>query len=155
MEFSIEVTGLMETEKLAKTLTNYIMEGTVILLSGDLGAGKTTFTQFMGMYLGVKRRMSSPTFNIIKSYQGKFTVHHMDCYRLEDSDEDMGFDEYFNGEDVAIIEWPEFIQDFLPSEHLDINIEYVSEDVRRYHFKAFGEHYIKLLEDLEDDYAND
>lgn len=155
MEYSIEVTGLTETEKLAKTLTKYIMKGTVILLSGDLGAGKTTFTQFMGRYLGIRRRMSSPTFNIIKSYQGKFTIHHMDCYRLEDSDEDMGFDEYFNGEDVAIIEWPKFIQDFLPREHLDINIEFVSEDVRRYHFEAHGEHYIKLLEGLEDDYAND
>lgn len=155
MQLSIEVTGLSETEELAKTLAKYIMEGTIILLSGDLGAGKTTFTQFMGIYLGVKRRMSSPTFNIIKSYYGNFTIHHMDCYRLEDSEEDMGFDEYFNGQDVAIIEWPEFIQDFLPPVHLDINIEYVGEDVRRYHFKAYGEHYIKLLEDLEDDYAND
>lgn len=70
--------------------------GDLILLNGDLGAGKTTLTQFIGKALGVKRTINSPTFNIIKSYKGtNLKLHHMDCYRLEDSEEDLGFDEFF------------------------------------------------------------
>jgi len=93
---TLKLNSLHDTERLAETLSKVITGGTVILLSGDLGSGKTTFSQFLGKYLGVKRHMTSPTFNIIKSYNAKIKLHHMDCYRLEDSDEDLGFDEYFN-----------------------------------------------------------
>ncbi|WP_342387657.1 tRNA (adenosine(37)-N6)-threonylcarbamoyltransferase complex ATPase subunit type 1 TsaE [Salinicoccus bachuensis] len=155
MEYCIEVTGLSETEKLASTLEKNIGPGTVILLSGDLGAGKTTFTQFLGRALGVKRRMSSPTFNIIKSYDGKCTVHHMDCYRLEESDEDLGFDEYFNEDDISIVEWPIYIEEFLPDEHLSIHIETLGEEKRRFKFSAKGTAYTTILEALENDFPSD
>src|SRR5699024_8969049 len=105
MKLEVDINNIEETEQLAEKLATLISGGTVILLAGNLGAGKTTFTQFVGSALGVRRRMSSPTFNIIKSYNaGNFIVHHMDCYRLENSDEDLGFDEYFNEHDVSIIE---------------------------------------------------
>lgn len=155
MEYSIEVTGLSETEKLASVLEKNIGPGTIILLSGDLGAGKTTFTQFLGRALGVKRRMSSPTFNIIKSYTGKCTVHHMDCYRLEDSDEDLGFDEYFNEDDISIVEWPIYIEEFLPQEYLSIDIETLDEEKRRFRFSAKGTTYTTILEALENDFPSD
>ncbi|WP_031546043.1 tRNA (adenosine(37)-N6)-threonylcarbamoyltransferase complex ATPase subunit type 1 TsaE [Salinicoccus luteus] len=155
MEYSIEVTGLSETEKLASVLEKNIGPGTIILLSGDLGAGKTTFTQFLGRALGVKRRMSSPTFNIIKSYTGKCTVHHMDCYRLEDSDEDLGFDEYFNEDDISIVEWPIYIEEFLPQEYLSIEIETLDEEKRRFRFSAKGTTYTTILEALENDFPSD
>ncbi|TVT27856.1 tRNA (adenosine(37)-N6)-threonylcarbamoyltransferase complex ATPase subunit type 1 TsaE [Salinicoccus cyprini] len=155
MKYSIEINGLNETEKLARTLADNMEMGTVILLSGDLGTGKTTFTQFLGRSLGVRRRMSSPTFNIIKTYRGDHTIHHMDCYRLEDSDEDLGFDEYFNGEDIAIVEWPQFIEDFLPDEHLSIHITVAGEDARVFKFTSSGMKYTKILEALEHDFSSD
>lgn len=155
MEYSIEVTGLSETERLANALEKNIEPGTVILLSGDLGAGKTTFTQFLGRALGVKRRMSSPTFNIIKSYSGKCTIHHMDCYRLEESDEDLGFDEYFNEDDISIVEWPIYIEEFLPDEHFSIRIETLGDEKRRFSFAAKGTAYTRILEALENDFSSD
>ena len=89
-------------------------------------------TQFIGKYLGVKRNINSPTFNIIKSYKGKeLKLHHMDCYRLEDSDEDLGFNEYFEDDAVTIIEWSQFIQEFLPEEYLVINITTINENQRQ------------------------
>lgn len=125
MTITIEINTLEETDYLAQVLANCILKGTVITLKGDLGAGKTTFTQFLGRHLGVRRRMTSPTFNIIKSYPlDSYMIHHMDCYRLEHSDEDLGFDEYFNGSDIAIVEWPDYIRTFLPGNCLEINITF-------------------------------
>lgn len=104
-------------EHFAKVLVKHVSAQDIILLNGDLGAGKTTLTQFIGKGLGVRRNINSPTFNIIKSYQGTdVKLHHMDCYRLEESDEDLGFDEYFEDNAVVIIEWSQFIAEFLPSE---------------------------------------
>lgn len=133
MEITIEVNTINETEQIAEILAQKLKPGDTILLSGDLGAGKTTFTQFLGRNLGVKRHMTSPTFNIIKSYPSPIKdcqVHHMDCYRLEGSDEDLGFDEYFDGTSIVIVEWPQFITEFLPSEYVAITIEHVDETSR-------------------------
>ena len=119
-------------EHFAKILMKHVGSKDVILLNGDLGVGKTTLTQFIGKYLGVKRNINSPTFNIIKSYKGKeLKLHHMDCYRLEDSDEDLGFNEYFEDDAVTIIEWSQFIQEFLPEEYLVINITTINENQRQ------------------------
>ena len=87
----------------------------MITLDGDLGAGKTTFTKGIAEGLGVKRTVNSPTFTIIKEYEGEsFPFYHMDVYRLENSDEDIGFDEYFNSDGVTVVEWATFIEEFLP-----------------------------------------
>lgn len=75
----------------------------------------------------------------------------MDCYRLEDSDEDLGFDEYFNDNGVTIIEWSEFIQEFLPKERLEINIKYIEADKRVFEINSIGEHYKQIKEVLNDD----
>ena len=124
-------------EHFAKILMKHVGSKDVILLNGDLGAGKTTLTQFIGKYLGVKRNINSPTFNIIKSYKGKeLKLHHMDCYRLEDSDEDLGFNEYFEDDAVTIIEWSQFIQEFLPEEYLVINITTINESQRQINIAA-------------------
>ncbi|GAB3062988.1 tRNA (adenosine(37)-N6)-threonylcarbamoyltransferase complex ATPase subunit type 1 TsaE [Salinicoccus sesuvii] len=154
MECSIQINNIEETERLADTIAQNIMPGSIILLSGDLGAGKTTFTQFLGSSLGVKRRMSSPTFNIIKTYQGKYTIHHMDCYRLEDSEEDLGFDEYFNDDDVSIVEWPQFIQEFLPEQRLEIHIAVVEQVRRVFTLSSLGPGYTKIMEALANDFPS-
>ena len=148
----IPIKNLNEMEHFAEILMKYINSKDVILLNGDLGAGKTTLTQFIGKYLGVKRNINSPTFNIIKSYKGKeLKLHHMDCYRLEDSDEDLGFNEYFEDDAVTIIEWSQFIQEFLPEEYLVINITTINESQRQINIAAKGYHYTKIKEEIDNE----
>lgn len=150
---TLKFNSLADTERLAKLLSGEISGGTVILLSGDLGSGKTTFSQFLGKYLGVKRHMTSPTFNIIKSYIADVKLHHMDCYRLEDSEEDLGFDEYFNDTDIALVEWPQFIVEFLPEDAIKINIQYENENERLVTIEATGDNNIKIAEDVYDKFT--
>lgn len=134
----------------ATTLAKYLSAGDLVLLNGDLGAGKTTLSQFIGKALGVKRNINSPSFNIIKSYQGSnLRLHHMDCYRLEDSEEDLGFDEYFEDEAVILIEWSQFISEFLPPSSLTINITTLNESERNIELEAQGVHYVKIKEEVE------
>ena len=134
----------------ATTLAKYLSAGDLVLLNGDLGAGKTTLSQFIGKALGVKRNINSPTFNIIKSYQGlNLKLHHMDCYRLEDSEEDLGFNEYFEDEAVILIEWSQFISEFLPPSSLSINITTLNESERNIELEAQGVHYAKIKEEVE------
>ncbi|MDK9866381.1 MULTISPECIES: tRNA (adenosine(37)-N6)-threonylcarbamoyltransferase complex ATPase subunit type 1 TsaE [Staphylococcus] len=134
----------------ATTLAKYLSAGDLVLLNGDLGAGKTTLSQFIGKALGVKRNINSPTFNIIKSYQGlNLKLHHMDCYRLEDSEEDLGFDEYFEDEAVILIEWSQFISEFLPPSSLTINITTLNESEKNIELEAQGGHYAKIKEEVE------
>ena len=148
----IPIKNLDEMEYFAKILMKHVGSKDVILLNGDLGAGKTTLTQFIGKYLGVKRNINSPTFNIIKSYKGKeLKLHHMDCYRLEDSDEDLGFNEYFEDDAVTIIEWSQFIQEFLPEEYLVINITTINENQRQINIAAKGYHYTKIKEEIDNE----
>ena len=150
---TLKFNSLADTERLAKLLSGEISGGTVILLSGDLGSGKTTFSQFLGKYLGVKRHMTSPTFNIIKSYNADVKLHHMDCYRLEDSEEDLGFDEYFNDTDIALVECPQFIAEFLPEDAIKINIQYENENERLVTIEATGDNNIKIAEDVYDKFT--
>ena len=152
----ISINNLDELNHFANVLVRHLEPSDLILLNGDLGAGKTTLTQFIGKHLGVKRNINSPTFNIIKSYKGSnLKLHHMDCYRLEDSDEDLGFDEYFQDEGITIIEWSQFIQDLLPKEHLIINIETLSETKRTIKLEAQETHYLKVKEEVESEFIND
>ncbi|MCH4404007.1 tRNA (adenosine(37)-N6)-threonylcarbamoyltransferase complex ATPase subunit type 1 TsaE [Staphylococcus haemolyticus] len=152
----ISINNLDELNHFANVLVRHLEPSDLILLNGDLGAGKTTLTQFIGKHLGVKRNINSPTFNIIKSYKGSnLNLHHMDCYRLEDSDEDLGFDEYFQDEGITIIEWSQFIQDLLPKEHLIINIETLCESKRIIKLEAQGTHYLKVKEEVESEFIND
>lgn len=94
------------------------------MLDGDLGAGKTTFTKGLALGLGIKKNVKSPTFTIVREYhEGRLPLYHMDVYRLEDaSADDIGLDEYFNGDGVSVVEWSQFIDDELPNEYLIIHI---------------------------------
>lgn len=146
----ISIKDKNEMKQFAARLVALVQAGDLVLLNGDLGAGKTIFTQFIGEALGVKRTINSPTFNIIKSYKGThLKLHHMDCYRLEDSEEDLGFDEYFEDNGLTVIEWSQFIEDLLPDESLTINIEVIDEMSRHITIEAKGEHYEAMKEALE------
>src|SRR5699024_12608053 len=113
------------TKDIAIRLAKQLEPGDVVTLSGNLGAGKTTFTKGIATGLGVKRAVTSPTFTIMKEYKGRLPLYHIDAYRLEGSEEDIGFKEYIDGDGVKVIEWAAFIEDFIPLDRLEIMIEYI------------------------------
>jgi len=136
---------------LAEKLAVLLQPGDVIALEGDLGAGKTTFTKGVATALGITRTVNSPTFTIMKQYQGRVPLYHFDVYRLEFEDEDFGFDEYFYGDGVTIVEWAKLIASQLPSELLTIRIEYVDENRRSFSFMPKGERYVSLVKEIFSD----
>lgn len=136
------------TKKIAAMLANQLDSGDVITLSGNLGAGKTTFTKGLAAELGIKRAVTSPTFTIMKEYKGRIPLYHIDAYRLEDSEEDIGFEEYLEGDGVTVIEWAHFIEHFLPQDRLEIIIDYHNETSRSISLQAKGEHYVAILDKL-------
>lgn len=147
----ITINSIEDTERIANVIAALVTPGDVLLLHGDLGAGKTTFSQFFGKALGVEQKITSPTFNIIKSYEGKFPFHHMDCYRLEGAEDDLGFDEYFYGDGVTIVEWPEMIEAFLPEDYIDLNIKYIDDSAREIEIQAMGSRGNRLKEQIIDE----
>lgn len=133
----------------AEKLADYLQAGDVLTLQGDLGAGKTTFTKGLAAGLGVKKVVNSPTFTIIKEYKGRLPLYHMDVYRLEESDEDLGFSEYFHGDGVTVVEWANFIEDQLPDEYLQISIFILSGHERGIELKPYGARFNRLCKELE------
>lgn len=139
---------MTETVAIAEKLASLLEPGDVITLEGDLGAGKTTFTKGIAAGLGITRTLSSPTFTIIKEYMGRLPLYHMDVYRLEGSDEDIGFEEYFHGNGVSVVEWAQFIEDYLPDERLNITIRYKGEQSRVIEFVPIGEHFKNIVKQI-------
>ena len=139
-----------DTEEIAKTLAKIVQVGDVITLEGDLGVGKTAFTKGLAQGLNIEERVTSPTFTIVKEYAGTLPLYHMDVYRLEHSEEDLGFDEYFYGDGVTVIEWAQFIADFLPEQYLAITLERTGETSRELTFEAVGSEYERHIEQLRE-----
>lgn len=137
-----------ETQAVAEKLATLVKAGTVITLDGDLGAGKTTFTQGFGKGLGVTRNVNSPTFTIMKQYQGRLPLYHMDVYRLEDTGDDIGLEEYINGDGVAIVEWSNLIESSLPTERLAITIKRIGDEERQLTFAPVGDTYDALVKEV-------
>lgn len=137
-----------ETKELAADLAKLLAPGDVITLAGDLGAGKTTFTKGIALGLGISDIITSPTFTIVKEYEGDLSLYHMDVYRLEYSEEDIGFSEYFNGDGISVVEWAQFIQEYLPEERLDIKIDYLENNQRKINFYPSGEYFEKVVDRL-------
>lgn len=140
--------GHEQTGELAGRIAGLLIENDVLTLEGDLGAGKTTFTKGLAKGLGVKRNVNSPTFTIIKEYQGRLPLYHMDVYRLDDSFEDLGFDEYFDGGGVTVVEWAHLIKDQLPEERLAVTIMRVSEEERKIILEPSGDRYEMLCKEI-------
>ena len=135
------VNNLKETESLAKEFAASLKVGDVVLLNGDLGAGKTTFTQFAFKELGVTDVVNSPTFAVVKSYQAKLcTVHHFDCYRVNVEEAiECGFDEILSDRNTIIfIEWSEMIAPLIPKDCILVNIKQVDQDKREIFIERSG-----------------
>lgn len=129
----ITVKGIEQTQNIAKLIAPKLNGGDILLLRGDLGAGKTTFTKALCEALGVKEQVTSPTFTIVNEYEGKFKINHFDMYRINSKMEalEFGFDEMIaQNNSVNIIEWPEVVIDILPSELIDIEIRRIDDNTR-------------------------
>ena len=112
MEKVIKVNNLEETIALGNRLGLLLQPNMLLTLSGDLGAGKTTFTKGIGQGLGITKVINSPTFTILKQYQGRLNLSHFDAYRLEGQDDDLGFEEIFDSDDVCVVEWAKLMKIF-------------------------------------------
>jgi tRNA threonylcarbamoyladenosine biosynthesis protein TsaE len=116
-----------QTHAVGEALAACLQPGDIVLLTGDLGAGKTQFVQGVAEGLGAREVPTSPTFNIVCEYKsGRMPLYHFDVYRLTGPEEvyDLGFDEYFYGDGICVIEWADLIEETLPDETIFVNMEY-------------------------------
>jgi tRNA threonylcarbamoyladenosine biosynthesis protein TsaE len=148
MEQTLTTHSAAETKAFAEKLGKILDAGTCILLSGDLGAGKTTFTQGLAKGLGINKTVSSPTFTILKVYQGRLPLYHIDAYRLEGLHQELGFEELMEDEGITVIEWPDYMIDQLPNEYIRIDIKRKSEFTRKFTIQAKGAKYVAMMEGL-------
>lgn len=145
--------SLADTKKLAAHLAGFLSAGDLVLLHGDLGAGKTTFTRDLVHALSDDPDLivNSPTFTILQQYTKHglpFPVYHFDAYRLETiGAADQGFEDYIGGDGLTLVEWPEYMQDILPAAFLQIDFSYDGQE-RDVRLTAFGSHYEKILDRL-------
>ena len=141
-----------ETLSFGKKLASFLKKGDTIVLTGDLGSGKTKLTEGILTYYGLEDEISSPTFTIVNEYIKNDTkIFHFDVYRLEDSSEfyAIGGEEYFET-GICIIEWGEIIQDALPNDYIHIKFERndADENIRILNITSYGEKYDELLNKL-------
>ena len=137
-----------EMVALGRQLGQWLDAGDLVLLEGDLGAGKTTLTKGIGQGLGVTKVINSPTFTILKVYQGRVPLYHMDVYRLEGMHQELGFEEYYDGDGVCVVEWATFVAEELPLQRLEITITHETNG-RLVQMTAKGEHYEEIIEKVK------
>ena len=119
------INNLKELDKFAADFAQSLQAYNLIILEGDLGAGKTQLSKMICKHLGVKEAITSPTFPIVNSYKGKYKVYHFDVYRLESNEElrNIGFDDYLNDEAIILIEWGSKFKKLMPDDAITINIK--------------------------------
>ncbi|MEG0392527.1 MAG: tRNA (adenosine(37)-N6)-threonylcarbamoyltransferase complex ATPase subunit type 1 TsaE [Anaerovoracaceae bacterium] len=130
----IYINNEAETEAFGLALGRELAAGDVLALIGNLGTGKTALTKYIAKGLGIEERITSPTFTIVREYhQGRLPLYHFDVYRVEDPEElfEIGYEEYFYGKGVCVIEWADQIQELLPEHTKVIYIEYGREEGER------------------------
>jgi tRNA threonylcarbamoyladenosine biosynthesis protein TsaE len=135
-----------ETIEFGEKLGSLLFPGAVVTLNGDLGAGKTTFTKGIAKALGVERVVSSPTFTIMKMYEGKYPLYHMDVYRLEGIGYDYDLEEYIYGDGVCVIEWSENIKDSI-EDFLRIDIT-ITDGKRQFEITDESGKYKEIMETI-------
>ncbi|OGO37722.1 MAG: tRNA (adenosine(37)-N6)-threonylcarbamoyltransferase complex ATPase subunit type 1 TsaE [Chloroflexi bacterium RBG_16_57_8] len=147
MAFEIVTHSPAETQELGRRIGELARPGDAMLLTGELGAGKTCLTQGVAWGLGIEEYALSPTFVIMREMHGRLPLYHMDLYRLDHIEEtqDLGLDDYFYGDGVCVVEWAEKAMTLMPPEHLLIEIEYVSDAERRLRLKPKGRRYEELM----------
>lgn len=136
-----------ETIALGEKLGKLLPKGTTLALKGDLAGGKTTFTKGIGKALNIKQVINSPTFTILKIYNGDLPLYHIDAYRLENSHYDLGMDE-FEDEGIMVVEWPEYYKDYLPNDYIEIDFSYIDDNSREIKFISHGQKYEDIVKEM-------
>ena len=136
----IVINNIHEMDNFAKEVGKTVFPGYLLCLEGDLGAGKTTFTKFLGASMGITDMINSPTFTIMKIYEGELDLNHMDVYRLNGIGMDYDLEEYVYGDGVCVIEWYKNIIESLPEEKLVIEIKIIDEYKRLLKIEGFGKY---------------
>lgn len=145
MEYKYTSRSVKDTIRIAEDLESEKFPNMVICLYGELGSGKTVFTKGFANAMEIEDTITSPTFNIIKEYNsGELPLYHMDVYRLEETDESVGIEDYFNKGGITIIEWADIIEDRLPEKRLDIKFKFIDEDKRVLVLIPYGDEYEEL-----------
>ncbi|WP_414691956.1 tRNA (adenosine(37)-N6)-threonylcarbamoyltransferase complex ATPase subunit type 1 TsaE [Paucilactobacillus kaifaensis] len=155
-KMKITLTSSDATINFGKSVADLVSAGDVLVLDGDLGAGKTTFTKGLAAGLGIKTVIKSPTFTIIREYQdGRLPLYHMDVYRLENGGgADLGLEEYFDSDGVSVVEWAQFVADELPAKYLAIKFERTdNDDTRILSLEPHGAHFEQIVTQLEQQYG--
>ncbi|MCI5835454.1 MAG: tRNA (adenosine(37)-N6)-threonylcarbamoyltransferase complex ATPase subunit type 1 TsaE [Firmicutes bacterium] len=146
MEYKITTRNELETIELAQNFESEKFPNMIICLDGELGSGKTVFTKGIANALGINESITSPTYTIIKEYDGELPLYHMDVYRLDGNTEGVGIEEYFTKGGVVVIEWADTIKDILPKERLEIEFRVVDENKRVLILTPYGKKYEELCE---------
>ena len=145
MDYKYTSRNETDTIELAQNIESEKFPNMVICLDGELGSGKTVFVKGFAHALGIEDNITSPTFNLVKEYDhGELPLYHMDMYRAEDNVESIGIEDYFNKNGVTIIEWAEMVEDYLPSERLDIKFIIIDENTRIIKLEPHGSVYEEI-----------
>ena len=137
MKIQMEIHNLKQTDAIARAFSNIVKPPMVILLRGDLGSGKTTFVKSLVEYLGSDDVVTSPTFTLLNTYNGKFPIYHFDMYRLSSMEEAMavGFEEYFDKkhlDGVCLVEWAENVEGLINDVDYIVEIEKIGDNERKF-----------------------
>ena len=134
MKVSLHSDSVEMTHRLGRAIGANVSPGDILLLTGGLGAGKTTLTQGILWGLGSEEYARSPTFVLVHEYDARIPVYHMDLYRLDSFEEidGLGLDDYLFGDGLCVIEWADKAQGYFPVDHVDVSIETVSENARTF-----------------------
>ncbi len=146
MEYKVTTRSEMDTIEIAQNFESEKFPNMIICLDGELGSGKTVFTKGIANGLGVKESITSPTFSIIKEYDGELPLYHMDVYKLDGNTEGIGIEEYFTKGGVVVIEWADTIKSILPEERLHIKFKIIDENKRVLILTPYGQKYEELCE---------
>ena len=143
----IIIENLADMKSFANKVGEHIFPGFLLCLEGDLGAGKTTFTKYLGENMGITDIINSPTFTILKIYEGAISLFHMDVYRLQGIGMDYDLEEFIYGEGVCVIEWYKNIIESIPKEKLVIEIDIIDENKRLLKIEGIGR-YEKIVDKI-------
>ena len=146
MNYKVTTHSEEETIEIAENFESEKFSNMIICLNGELGSGKTLFTKGIATALGIQENITSPTFTIIKEYEGELPLYHMDVYRLDGNTDGVGIEEYYTKGGVVVIEWADTIQDILPEERLDIKFKVIDENKRLLIITPYGKKYEDLCE---------
>lgn len=152
MKLNIIIKTEEEMNKLGQIIGSLCYPKIVFAMNGDLGAGKTTLTKGIGLALGIKRVINSPTFTIMKVYDGIMPLYHLDVYRIENSNTDFELEEYFDLDGVSVVEWADNVRDLLPSDVINLTFNINDEGHRLIEFTSSNVEFLNQLKDKAGEY---